>query len=254
VGANTTAYSDNGLSATTTYYYQVTAYNSAGSSAASNSANATTLAVGSGPEMHVENLVVSRAALNGNRFRGEATATIYDDLGAAVSGATVNVSFSGPSSGTRSGTTNGSGQVSFTTGGVKNPSGEWCFEVTNVTLSGATYNAASNIVTIACESGPQARIGNTQVAGMEPEASLMGVYPNPLQDETNVLFQLTESSEVSLEVYSMVGDLVTVIAQQEFDAGQHLFHWETKTLHGGSYILMFRVGDKVETKKLTIIR
>jgi len=42
VGANATSYSSNGLSANTTYYYRVRAYNSAGDSSYSNTANATT--------------------------------------------------------------------------------------------------------------------------------------------------------------------------------------------------------------------
>ncbi|OJJ23779.1 hypothetical protein BKI52_05360 [marine bacterium AO1-C] len=47
LGANTTSYTDNGLSASTTYYYRIKATNAQGSSAYSNEANATTQA-GSG--------------------------------------------------------------------------------------------------------------------------------------------------------------------------------------------------------------
>lgn len=43
VGANTTEFTNSGLSRTTTYYYRVRAYNSIGNSAYSNEANATTL-------------------------------------------------------------------------------------------------------------------------------------------------------------------------------------------------------------------
>ncbi len=42
VGANATSYSNSGLSASTTYYYRVRAYNSAGDSGYSNTASATT--------------------------------------------------------------------------------------------------------------------------------------------------------------------------------------------------------------------
>jgi hypothetical protein len=43
VGANVTTYADTRLAASTKYYYQVSAYNSAGTSAPSNTASATTL-------------------------------------------------------------------------------------------------------------------------------------------------------------------------------------------------------------------
>ena len=48
VAANTTSYSDSGLSASTTYYYRIRAYNVAGNSAYSNEANATTFSSGDG--------------------------------------------------------------------------------------------------------------------------------------------------------------------------------------------------------------
>jgi hypothetical protein len=47
VGANTSSYSNTGLSASTTYYYRVLAYNSSGNSSYSNTANATTQSGGS---------------------------------------------------------------------------------------------------------------------------------------------------------------------------------------------------------------
>lgn len=49
VGANVTSYSDNGLAASTTYTYRVAASNTAGTSAFSNQASATTQAGGGGP-------------------------------------------------------------------------------------------------------------------------------------------------------------------------------------------------------------
>ena len=52
----------------------------------------------------------------------------------------MTVSYDGPTSGTVSGMTGADGTVTFNAGKSKNPSGEWCFEVTNVTHASLTYD------------------------------------------------------------------------------------------------------------------
>jgi hypothetical protein len=251
VGADIVAFSDNGLSASTTYYYQVSSYNTAGNSAPSNVANATTQSSGGGVIMHVENITVVREALNGRRFQAVATITINDNSGSAVAGATVTGDFTGSTSSTASGTTNSSGQVSLNSSATKNPSGEWCFEVTDVSLAGATYNSAANVVTQACESGPKAM----QVASYPADVKLLGVYPNPIQSSTNIEFRIPQQMQVLVEVYSVFGKRVAVITDQSYGEGQHLIEWNTGNLNSGMYFLNLKVaGTLVEARRLIVIR
>ncbi len=103
-------------------------------------------------DMWVSDILVVRVN-DGQGFKhGQATVTIVDNNGAAVSGATVTGDFSGKTNESGlSGVTNGSGQVTFNSASVKG-GGEWCFEVTNVTGS-LTYVPGNNLVTQSCESG-----------------------------------------------------------------------------------------------------
>jgi hypothetical protein len=59
--------------------------------------------------MRVSNIVVTRETGRGNRTNGVAAVTIVDAGDNPVSGAMVTGDFTGPSSGTESGTTDGSG-------------------------------------------------------------------------------------------------------------------------------------------------
>ena len=256
IGADVTAYSDNGLSASTLYYYRVIAFNSAGSSASSNIANATTLSASSGAIIYVENISVSRQAINGNRFRGAATVSIYDNAGLSVAGATVNGDFSGTTSSSESEVTDVNGQITVYSGGKKNPNGEWCFEVTNVSLTGSTYDPLLNFVTIACEStsGAKSNVGGKSNKLKEQPLKNLNVYPNPFNGSTNITFQIAEESDVLLEVYSVNGRKVAMVANLKYEIGQHVINWSSQNLAEGTYFLELRVGNQLETKRLMIIR
>ena len=256
IGADVTAYSDNGLNASTLYYYRVIAFNSAGSSASSNIANATTLSASSGAIIYVENISVSRQAINGNRFRGAATVSIYDNAGLSVAGATVNGDFSGTTSSSESEVTDVNGQITVYSGGKKNPNGEWCFEVTNVSLTGSTYDPLLNFVTIACEStsGAKSNVGGKSNKLKEQPLKNLNVYPNPFNGSTNITFQIAEESDVLLEVYSVNGRKVAMVANQKYEIGQHVINWSSQNLSQGTYFLELRVGNQLETKRLMIIR
>ena len=95
VGADVTAFSDTGLPADTTYFYQVAAVNDAGTSAFSDPASATTQTAGAGTSLAVGNVTVtSVGAGRGFRF-GQATVAVTDDVGNPVPGALVSGEFTG---------------------------------------------------------------------------------------------------------------------------------------------------------------
>lgn len=140
LGIDSTAYSDSGLDANTTYYYQVVAYNGAGDSAPSNTASATTP---NAPTMHVADLDGSGAS-TGNRWTATVTILVVDGNGAPVANATVSGGWTNGASGGASCTTNGSGVCSVSKGNLKNNVSSVTFTVTDVTAAGYLYDAGSN--------------------------------------------------------------------------------------------------------------
>lgn len=136
LAANTTSYANTGLTAGTTYTYRVQAYNASAASGYSNEATAITPAP---PAIHVGDLDGS-AVLAGKKWNATVAITVHNASHAAVSGAVVTGQWDGK--GSVSCTTGASGQCSLTKTGLMTASTS--FVVTNVTLSGATYDASAN--------------------------------------------------------------------------------------------------------------
>jgi hypothetical protein len=79
------------------------------------------------------------------------TILITDQNNQPVAGVTVTASYSGPNSGQVSGVTGANGIVTLYTNWKRNPNGTWCFQVTDATKDGYSYNSSANVITLACE-------------------------------------------------------------------------------------------------------
>ena len=98
LSANSTSYSDTGLAASTTYFYQVNASNAAGNSGYTNTASATTLADNGGGDptsVEVGSITVSTNSVGKGKKIGVADIVVVDDLGNPLEGAIVSGEFSG---------------------------------------------------------------------------------------------------------------------------------------------------------------
>jgi FtsP/CotA-like multicopper oxidase with cupredoxin domain len=95
VGADTTTYSDVGLSAESTYFYRVFASNAFGSSSPSNSANATTGPAADPTSVQVGSITVSTFNLGRGLKSGRATVVVVDDQGNPIADAVVSGEFAG---------------------------------------------------------------------------------------------------------------------------------------------------------------
>jgi len=203
--------------------------------------------------MHVHDIQVTRK-LAGPNCSGIGKIWIYDSYNQPVSGAVVYVTATGPVSGSGSGTTDANGYVGFETRKTKDCSGEWCFEVTNVTHTSCTYDPTANVVTKACESGYVYGTGDV-VANMLPnEFGLDQNYPNPFNPTTEISFTLPAATHVTLEVYNVLGQRVTVLANGSFEAGSHTVTWDASNQASGIYLYRLTTGDRIETKKMLLLK
>lgn len=79
------------------------------------------------------------------------------------------------------------------------------------------------------------------------------LYPNPASENTTIAFNIVEKNKVSVLVYDVLGNLVSIISQEnEFEKGNNTISLNTSNLSSGIYYISLEVNGAKETKKLVI--
>lgn len=78
-------------------------------------------------------------------------------------------------------------------------------------------------------------------------------YPNPFNARTQISFALPEAGDVSIEIYSVTGQLVETISGN-FEAGNHSVSWDASQVASGVYFYRLTAGDFSQTMKMTLLK
>jgi len=79
-------------------------------------------------------------------------------------------------------------------------------------------------------------------------------YPNPFNPNTTISYELTEQAEVSLNIYTIVGQKVATLVDGSREAGVHQEVWNATDMPSGIYIAQLEVNGKVFIRKMTLIK
>ncbi|MBK8368346.1 MAG: T9SS type A sorting domain-containing protein [Bacteroidetes bacterium] len=114
--------------------------------------------------------------------------------------------------------------------------------------------ASSTASTGASFSGPQF---NGQVLGVKDLAkgviNSFVLYPNPATANTTISFNIAEKNKVSVNVYDVLGNLVSTLSQSnDFEKGNNTISLNTSNLASGIYYISLDINGSKETKKLVI--
>ncbi|MBD3232471.1 MAG: DUF1566 domain-containing protein [candidate division Zixibacteria bacterium] len=86
------------------------------------------------------------------------------------------------------------------------------------------------------------------------EILLEGNYPNPFNASTSIVFSLSYSDDVTLEVYNLTGQKVATLVDSFLEAGEHSISWDASYYSSGVYFYRLEVGERFYTKRMTLLK
>ena len=84
--------------------------------------------------------------------------------------------------------------------------------------------------------------------------SLNQNYPNPFNPTTNIEFQISSTSFVTLEVYDVLGRKVSTLLNEEKTAGKYSVLFDASNLSSGVYFYTLSTKDFIQTKKMILLK
>lgn len=86
------------------------------------------------------------------------------------------------------------------------------------------------------------------------EFSLSQNYPNPFNPITEISLSLPAASDVTLEIFNIVGQRIATLAEGYVEAGNYSFTWNGSGQASGIYLYCLKAGEFVETKKMMLLK
>ena len=80
------------------------------------------------------------------------------------------------------------------------------------------------------------------------------IYPNPAREIVNIRYELTEASEVSLEMFDMLGKQVRFLDQGYAYEGSHTVEFPVSDLKAGMYLLIINTGNSQIANKVRVVK
>lgn len=79
-------------------------------------------------------------------------------------------------------------------------------------------------------------------------------FPNPFNPSTTIRFSLPIATQLKINVYNMLGELVQTIAEGNYEEGFHKVSFNASTLPSGAYIYRIESSEYTQVRKMILIK
>jgi len=81
----------------------------------------------------------------------------------------------------------------------------------------------------------------------------ISVYPNPANEFTNVNFNLSNNSDIKIELYNQTGQQIAILAEAYYESGNYRLTVNTALLNQGVYYLKIEDNNQQHTTKIVVV-
>ena len=132
---------------------------------------------------------------------------------------------------------------------AQDSSDECLIRISNVAANDYVLDVSDDVFTIDIISGVEGVLG-----GIPTEFDLVQNYPNPFNPSTIIKYAVPESSPVSIRIYDLTGQEVTVLVNEVKQAGTYELEFYAENLASGVYIYRMIAGSFVQVKKMSLLK
>jgi hypothetical protein len=79
-------------------------------------------------------------------------------------------------------------------------------------------------------------------------------FPNPFNPSTIIAYSISASSNVTIKIYNVLGELVTTLVNEYQSVGSYNINFNASGLSNGIYFYKLQAGNYTATKKMLLLK
>jgi len=84
--------------------------------------------------------------------------------------------------------------------------------------------------------------------------SIIKIYPNPVEDQLNIIFSLGKDASVTIKIIDLLGNEVVTLANEHLNSGEHTKSFIIPNrLNAGIYFLRVVAGSESQVKRISVL-
>jgi photosystem II stability/assembly factor-like uncharacterized protein len=95
---------------------------------------------------------------------------------------------------------------------------------------------------------------NDEASSIVNDFVLYQNFPNPFNPSTTINYYLSESGQVSVKIYNLLGTHIATLVEDYKSSGNHSVVWKAENEPSGVYYFQLNVNGKLATRKMVLLK